>query len=223
MRILSTLVAASSLFISSIPVTSPSAPLPGSAWGLRLSPTDQETRLSVSDLYNHPFEVDMPSEQKIRLELRSGSYRIAGSSNSKIALHVSGKDAEKAKDFTLNFKHFGSRADLSVHGGSTNSGDVQMTIEVPKLSDLYVRVPFGELSIEGISGDKDVELHAGDLSIEVGNAADYAHVDASVNAGDLSAGPFGESRDGLFRSFQKSGTGRFKLHVHLGAGDINLR
>jgi hypothetical protein len=84
-------------------------------------------------------------------------------------------------------------------------------------------MPFGDLTVEGVSGDKDVELHAGDLNIEVGDANDYRRVDASVNAGDISAGPFGEARDGLFRSFQKTGDGRYKLHAHLGAGDLTLR
>jgi hypothetical protein len=39
--------------------------------------------------------------------------------------------------------------------------------------------------VQGISGDKDVELHVGDLSVAVGNAADYRSADASVITGDL--------------------------------------
>jgi hypothetical protein len=109
-----------------------------------------------------------------------------------------------------------------VSSGAIKDGP-EIIVEVPKTSDLFVRMPFGDLTLEGVTGDKDVELHAGDLSIEVGNAADYGRVDASVNAGDINAGPFGESRDGLFRSFQKTGAGRYKLHAHLGAGDLMLR
>jgi hypothetical protein len=88
---------------------------------------------------------------------------------------------------------------------------------------LYVRMPAGDLTVEGVSGDKDVELHFGDLTIAVGNAADYSHVDASVMSGDLEAAPFGESHGGLFRSFEKSGSGKYKLHAHVGAGDLTLR
>jgi len=47
-------------------------------------------------------------------------------------------------------------------------------------------------------------------------------VDASVNAGDVEASPFGESHGGLFRSFKKSGSGKYKLHAHVGAGDLTL-
>jgi hypothetical protein len=34
--------------------------------------------------------------------------------------------------------------------------------------------------------------------------------------------PFGESRGGLFRSFEKSGNGRYKLVAHVGAGNLTL-
>jgi hypothetical protein len=186
-------------------------------------PSVPQTKLSVTDLYAHSFEIDFPYDQKIRLDLRSGAFRIVGTGNHKLSVRAGGKNADKAKDLTLNFKHFGNHADLRVLGGSTRGGDVEITIEVPKASDLYVRMPFGDLTVEGVSGDKDVELHAGDLVISVGEAADYGHVDASVGAGDLSAGPFGESKDGLFRSFEKTGTGRYKLHAHVGAGDLILR
>ena len=132
-----------------------------------------------------------------------------------------GDRADRGREVTLSFKHFGNHGELRTTGGPVNNGP-SIFIEVPKATNLYVRLSFGDLNIEGISGDKDVEMHAGDLNIEVGSPADYAHVDASVGAGDINAGPFGENRDGLFRSFEKSGPGRYKLHAHIGAGDLNL-
>jgi len=181
-----------------------------------------QTKLSVTNLYDHPFDVDFPSGQLIRLDLRSGEFRIVGRDADKISVRASGDNAEKAREMTVSFKHFGNHADLQVSSGAIKDGP-SITVEVPKVSALFVRMPFGDLTVEGVSGDKDVELHAGDLNIEVGDANDYRRVDASVNAGDISAEPFGQSRDGLFRSFQKTGTGRYKLHAHLGAGDLTLR
>jgi hypothetical protein len=180
-----------------------------------------QTRVSVSDLNKHPFDVDFAPDQKIRIELRSGDCRIVGNDTHKISVRVDTKDPDKARDVTVNFKHFGNHGDVRIYGGPRN--DIQITIEIPKDSGVVVRMPFGDLTMEGISGDKDVELHAGDLSIAVGAAADYGHVDASVISGDLQAEPFGESHSGLFRSFEKTGAGRYRLHVHLGAGDLTLR
>jgi hypothetical protein len=68
-----------------------------------------------------------------------------------------------------------------------------------------------------------VELHEGHLTIGVGDPADYAHVEASVTTGAIEASPFGESHGGMFRSFEKSGRGKYKLVAHVGAGDLTLR
>ena len=192
------------------------AALPG-----RPAPLPQ-THLSITDIYTHPFEVDLPYEQKLSLDLRSGDYRVIASNGEKFSVRTTGDRAEKGRDVSLTFKHMNTHAELRITGGPVNNGP-SIQIEVPKSSNLIVRLPFGDLNIEGISGDKDVEMHAGDLNIEVGNPADYAHVDASVGAGDISAGPFGETKDGLFRSFEKTGTGRYRLHAHVGAGDLNLK
>ncbi|HUE43476.1 MAG TPA: hypothetical protein VMP12_07910 [Candidatus Sulfotelmatobacter sp.] len=203
------------LFASSVLVVVAAA-LPG-----RPAPVPQ-THLSITDIYSHPFEIDLPYDQKLALDLRSGDYHVVGSAAEKLSVRTTGDRAEKGREVSLSFKHMNSHAELKLTGGPTSNGP-SIVIEVPKASNLVVRLPFGDLNIEGVSGDKDVEMHAGDLNIEVGNPADYGHVDASVGAGDLSAGPFGESKDGLFRSFEKSGTGRYRLHAHVGAGDLNLR
>jgi len=73
-------------------------------------------------------------------------------------------------------------------------------------------------------GDKDVELPAGQLTMEIGKSEDYrAHVDASALTADLEASAFEVSKGGSFRSFDKSGPGKYGLHAHLGAGEIDLR
>jgi hypothetical protein len=180
-----------------------------------------ESELTVKDLQSHPFGVDFPSGSNLRLHLRSGEFRIVGHSDNRVAVHLGGRNADNARDLTVRFRRSDNTADLRVFGGPKN--DLEVTIEVPSYAMLLVRMPAGDLSIEGVSGDKDVELHFGDLTISVGNAAEYSHVDASVMSGGLEAAPFGESHGGLFRSFEKNGTGKYKLHAHVGAGDLTLR
>lgn len=177
--------------------------------------------LTVKDLRSHPFVVDFPSGSNLRLHLRSGEFRIVGHSDNRVAVHLSGRNADNARDLTVRFRRSDNTADLRVFGGPKNN--LEVTIEVPSSVMLLVRMPAGDLSIEGVSGDKDVELHFGELTISVGNAADYNHVDGSVMSGGLEAAPFGESHGGLFRSFEKNGTGKYKLHAHVGAGDLTLR
>ena len=73
-----------------------------------------------------------------------------------------------------------------------------------------------------IRGNKDIEMHAGDVDIDVGRPEDYKHVDAALWAGDLTATPFHVNKGGLFRSFDWNGNGPYRLHAHLMAGDLRL-
>ena len=180
-----------------------------------------DSELRVKDLQNHPFAVDFPAGSKLRLHLRSGEFRIVGHKDNKIAVHLAGRNADHARELTVQFRRWGNDADLRISGGPKN--DLTVTVEIPTSAMLSIRMPAGDLSVEGVSGSKDIELHAGDLNISVGDAADYGHVDASVLSGDLEAPPFHESHGGLFRSFEKHGAGKYTLHAHVGAGDLTLR
>ena len=180
-----------------------------------------QTKLDVKDIENHPFTADFNSGGKLRMYLRSGDFRIVGASDNKITVRVTGRNAYRATDLRVQLEGSNNLANLTVSGGPKN--DLEVTIEVPRKTGLFVRMPAGNLELRHVTGDKDAELHAGELIIEVGEASDYSRVDASVYSGGLEASPFGESHGGLFRSFHKEGNGRYHLHAHVGAGDLTLK
>jgi hypothetical protein len=180
-----------------------------------------QTKLDVKDIETHPFTADFHSGGKLRMYLRSGDFHIVGGSDDKITVRITGRNAYRASDMRVQLEGSNNSADLTVSGGPKN--DLEVTIEVPKKTGLYVRMPAGNLELQHVIGDKDAELHAGELVIDVGDASDYSRVDASVYSGGLEASPFGESHGGLFRSFHKEGNGRYHLHAHVGAGDLTLQ
>ncbi|HKW35064.1 MAG TPA: hypothetical protein VJN92_18780 [Candidatus Acidoferrum sp.] len=181
----------------------------------------QSKRVEATNLPKHPFQVDYPSGSQLSLHLRSGDVRVVGKDGDKISVRVDAKDLEKAREVRVTFDRSEHSGELHVSGGPRN--DIQITVEVPKDTGLYVRMPAGELEISEVAGDKDVQLHAGELIVHVGNPDDYSHVDASVTTGGLEAPPFHEDHGGFFRSFHKSGNGKYRLHAHVGAGDLTLR
>lgn len=180
-----------------------------------------QTKLDVKDIENHPFTANFNSGGKLRMYLRSGDFRIVGGSDNKITVRITGGNAYRATDLRVQLEGSNNLANLTVSGGPKN--DLEVTIEVPRKTGLFVRMPAGNLELRHVIGDKDAELHAGELIIEVGEASDYSRVDASVYSGGLEASPFGESHGGLFRSFHKEGNGRYHLHAHVGAGDLTLK
>jgi hypothetical protein len=163
-----------------------------------------------------PAEKDFVSGGKVRITLESGGYDIRASSDDRI--HVRWNEASGARvKLTTN----GQSADLRVE--NTPHNNFHATVEVPALTDLRIRLTAGDLTVTGIKGDKDIEAHAGDVNVSVGSSSDWGEVDASVTAGDISATPFQASKGGLFRSLKWKGPGKYRLHVHLMAGDVNLR
>lgn len=167
------------------------------------------------------FEAAIPSRAHIALHIRSGEIRIVGAEDGKVSVDVTGKNKDKIDDLRYRLTSSSGNAELHISGGPRN--DLTIEVRVPRSAELYARIPAGDVTIKNMAGSKDVELHAGDLTIEVGNPADYSVVEASVTAGDISAAPFHEDHGGLFRSFKKSGSGKLTLYAHVGAGDLTLR
>jgi hypothetical protein len=189
--------------------------------GIALADQTAGKPLQVTEVGKDSFQADFVSGGQLRMHIRSGELRVIGSDENKIRVNYSGKNGSKTTDVTVSLKTVGNNAELGVSGGPHN--DFRIEIQVPKNSGLYLRMPAGDLEVNGVTGDKDVEIHAGDMTLGVGKADDYGHVDVSVNAGDLDAQPFGVSKGGLFRSFDKHGGGKYRLHAHVGAGDLVIR
>jgi hypothetical protein len=184
-------------------------------------PSLAQDKVDIEDLAHHPLESGFPSGGVLRMNIRSAEIHIVGSDEKKIAIHVGGKKGADSDDVKAHFERIGDSGELRVTGGPSN--ETTITVQVPRSSSLKVHIFAGAVEVRDIQGDKDIELGAGDLTIGVGNPADYSHVDASVTTGAIEAEPFGESRGGLFRSFEKSGSGKYKLVAHVGAGDLTLR
>ena len=165
-----------------------------------------------------PAEKEFVSGGKVEMTLESGDYKIRASADNRI--HVRWNEAS-AKGVRVKLTTNGKSADVRVE--NTPHDNFHAIIEVPALADVRVRLTAGNVEMAGIKGDKDIEANAGNLNISVGSSSDWGEVDASVTAGDLNAPAFQEARGGLFRSFKWKGPGKYRLHAHLMAGDVNLR
>jgi hypothetical protein len=167
----------------------------------------------------NPFEAAAGAGREIAMNLRSGDITIVGTDAPFVRVSCSrGGDARASGDIKISF----AADHLTIRGGPDK--DVHFRIEIPRSTNLRVRCSAGDLTVSNISGDKDVELNAGNLTIEVGDAGAYRHAEASVLAGNLSATAFGVEYDGLFRSFRKDNTaGRYRLRVELLAGNLTLK
>jgi hypothetical protein len=152
----------------------------------------------------------------IDMQLGAGGYTVRAARDNVIRVTLAG-NSTAAVDVSTQ----GTQANVVVK--DTSRQNFQATIEVPQTADLVIRLSAGELKVESIAGSKDVESNAGNVDIVTGDSSDYASVDAAVQAGDIKAEPFGDSRSGLFSRLNWTGKGRYTLRARLIAGNLTLR
>jgi hypothetical protein len=172
---------------------------------------------NIEETGKSPVEARVASGGMVRMHLCSGGIELVG--HEEDTLRVSYQP--ERGNVNVRIQVAGDRTDLTVRGCPRNN--FTLRIEIPKSSALYVRMFAGELDMRDIVGDKDVELSFGQLNMDVGKAEEYRHVSASVNTGELDAPAFNVSKGGLFRSFTRTGPGKYLIHAHVGAGELDLR
>jgi len=156
----------------------------------------------------------------VRLHLSPGGYTIrAGDPN---AIHVSyqAANADQTKQVKVKISTGATSADVFI--SDTPHNNFHATIEVPARTDLRVRLFAGEVVVEELEGDKDIEVEAGRIEIRIPNPDVYGRRDASVHAGSIEGSAFAVSKGGLFRSWEQKGPGKYRLHTHVATGEISL-
>jgi hypothetical protein len=181
---------------------------------------DQTTTATTATTGSAPrVEADKPFAPggAITLQLAAGSYDVRAAADNHIRVTLSGNIGETKVDVTTGE----GRAEVVVK--DTPHNNFHAVVEVPNASDLVTRLTAGEFTLAAITGNKDIESTAGNVTVDVADPNEYAEVDASVKAGDIEAAPFGGSKSGLLPHFTWSGQGKYKLHATLGAGNLVLR
>jgi uncharacterized protein len=179
-----------------------------------------QQKLEVRDLQNHPFNIEFSSGSRLRMHLQAGDFRIRGRDDEKILIHFEGKNAGKASNLTVRLTRSDHSGDLYIFGGPKK--DLQVTVEIPRVTDITIRMRGGDLDVSRILGDQDVKLIGGDLTIGVGKPQEYALVDASVRFGDVHGDAFGDPKGWLGGALRMEGAGKYKLRAHVLAGDLTL-
>jgi hypothetical protein len=157
----------------------------------------------------------------VRLRLSSGDYTVRAGASDRVVVrwtvdeHARMRDLEK---LSVDVNVSGATAVVDTDGPAKH---VDFTIELPARSDLHLRMRAGDVRIDGIEGNKDIRMTAGELKIGI-EPASLSRARASVTFGDLEARPLGISKSGIKRSFKWAGTGTYTLDARLLAGDLTL-
>lgn len=157
----------------------------------------------------------------VRLHLEAGQYTIRPTDAENIVVTCHHRSEERLKEVKVEIKIAASHANVYVT--NTPNNNFSAVIDVPRRSNLWVRLTAGQLTVGDIAGDKDLEIRAGQMSVAIPRPKEYGSREASVTTGSIAASAFDISKGGLFRSFHQEGPGKYRLHAHVMAGEIDLR
>ncbi|MBZ5491680.1 MAG: hypothetical protein LAO76_12190 [Acidobacteriia bacterium] len=153
------------------------------------------------------------------IDLGSGDYQIVASASDSIAVVYDDSDADAVRKVKVEIDSGHGQNHVKIAGPKTNFHAI---IEVPHKTDLRVRMSAGGLSIGDVEGNKDIEILAGNLDLNSLHPQDYAQADFSVRIGDMYGPLFKTAKTRLSRSFKTAGPGKYRLHAHVGVGDLML-
>ena len=168
-----------------------------------------------------PLEAPLKSGAALSIDSRSAEIQIVGTDREVIRVSCTLKHPDQANDIHLRFWEASGYSKLKLKGGSDNN--VSIRIEVPRATSLKISAPAGVVGVDRVTGNKDIEIHAGVVTVSHVDGSEYKSVDASVSIGEVRALAFGIEKGGFFRNFTKENAeGKYRLHARVGTGSIEF-
>jgi hypothetical protein len=159
----------------------------------------------------------------LTIDSRPAGIEIVGIDQERIHVSCTADDMDSASHIRLRFSGTPTHAKLTIAGSYLKHGNLQIRVEVPRKMNLGVQMPAGQVKVDEIVGDKDIELYAGQITISSAHEWDYRNVNASVGIGQVNAQAYGADKGGFFRVFRKENAdGEYRLHAHVTTGQIDL-
>ena len=169
------------------------------------------------------LDVRLRSRAVLEIDSLPAGLEIVGTDQEAIHLTCTAANGENARDIRIRFSGNQDDGKLTITGGALKHNNLQVRIEVPRKTSLRVQMPAGQVKIEDIAGNKDIDLYAGQITISSARPWDYRSVHLSVDIGQVRAPVYGEDKGGFFRTVSKQNpNGEYWLHAHVLTGQIEL-
>jgi hypothetical protein len=159
----------------------------------------------------------------VHVRMTVGDLHIKRGDSDKIRVEytVKSRREQNVKDAQVDFDVQGKNATIEFHAPSGANTNIDVELEVPENTNLDVHGKVGDVTIDRIVGDKDIDLAVGDVRVATEQAA-YRLVNANTGIGDVHSDGYGETHGWLGKTLKYHGDGKYELRAHVGVGDIHL-
>jgi len=172
---------------------------------------------------SHSDARDFAAGGMLHVRLSVGDLHIKRGDGNKISLHYTVKSRREGnvKEARVDFDVRGNDASIAFRAPYGGNTQFDVELEVPANTNLDVHEKVGDLVVEDVAGDKDLELGVGDIRLAKAPSA-YRSVRASTGIGDVNSDGYGETSGWLGKTLRYRGDGKYELRAHVGVGDITL-
>ena len=180
-----------------------------------------ETKIPCSQTITHPLQ----PRAALTIDSTPAGLEIVGTDAAELHVSCTTGSGQDAGNIALHFSSAANGSRLSIEDAHAQHGNhsLQVKIEIPHRTNLSIRMLAGQVTVEDVKGDKDIEIGAGQITVSSIHVGDYHSVKASVGAGEVQAQAFGADKGGLFRTFSKeNAAGDYRLQAHVTTGQIQL-
>jgi hypothetical protein len=163
---------------------------------------------ATSDKYqeSHSASQEFISGGILHVRMSVGDMHITRSFSNQIHVSYTIKSSRESrlKECSVDFNIHGNEADLEFHCPTTSNTQFDVELEVQQNTRLDVHEKVGDLTVEKIEGDKDLELSVGDIRVTDEHPS-YRYVNASTSIGDVNGGGYGETSGWLGKTLKYHG------------------
>ena len=171
----------------------------------------------------HTDSRDFATGGMLHVHMSVGDLLIKRGDSNKISLRytIKSRRERNVKNAHVDFDVRGHDATIEFHAPSGSNTQFDVELEVPAQTNLDVHEKVGDLTVEEIEGDKELELAVGDIRVAREHST-YRSVRASSGIGDVNSDGYGETSGWLGKTLKYHGDGKYELRAHVGVGDITL-
>jgi hypothetical protein len=156
-------------------------------------------------------------------KLRGGDVHITrGTDVNHIVLRYTPDPKKPGEEKKVQISSYVHGSEVRIEIKAPISLSVDAEVEVPSPMSLDVHLTGGDLTVDGVDGDKDLQLFAGDLKVDVGTLRKVGNAEVSVRVGDVNVPPVGQVRGWLGHTWRYQGSGQYRLYAHTSFGDASL-
>ncbi|HXX24681.1 MAG TPA: hypothetical protein VEO19_16160 [Terriglobia bacterium] len=171
----------------------------------------------------HTEILECPAGAHLWFKLRGGDVHIKpGEDPAHIVVRYTPdtRKPEQEKNVQLRWRTHGSTIQVEIRTPISLSVDAEL--EVPSPLSLEVHMTGGDLTVERVEGDKNLQLFAGDLKVDVGSLQSLREAEVSTRVGDADVPSAGTQHGWLGHTWKYYGNGPYRLYAHTTFGDATL-